>query len=241
MEVHHPHHPTHKKKWPEYLLEFLMLFLAVFLGFVAENIREHRLEIKMEQEYMSSLVREIKKDIAQIDSIQPENVSLQRSCDSLLIILPRKEIISNSYPAYALWSSVQHGFSDFVPNDGTIEQLRSGSGLRLIKKKDVVDKLMEYYKDIELIRTHQSVMNSYMLQPVNRPDLFDIPRLENSKGNDRIPLLSNDETHISRAYSYIQIWRGLLRVLNSAYFETAKAKGTDLLNTINSEYHLQND
>ena len=42
MEVHkHPHHVTHKKKWPEYLLEFLMLFLAVFLGFVAENIREN--------------------------------------------------------------------------------------------------------------------------------------------------------------------------------------------------------
>lgn len=241
MEVHHPHHPTHKKKWPEYLLEFLMLFLAVFLGFVAENIREHRSEVKMEQEYMSSLARDIKKDIAQIDSIQPENVSLQQLCDSLLIILPQKEIISNSYPAYSLWSSVQHGFSDFVPNDGTIEQLRSGGGLRLIKMKDVVDKLMEYYKVIELIRTHQSVMNSYMLQPVNKPDLFDIPRLENSKGNDPIPLLSNDEMQISRAYSYIQRWKGLLHVLNSAYFETAKAKGTDLLKTINTEYHLQSD
>ncbi len=33
MEVHHPHHVTHKKKWTEYLLEFFMLFLAVFLGF----------------------------------------------------------------------------------------------------------------------------------------------------------------------------------------------------------------
>ena len=40
MEVHHPHHVTHKKKWGEYLLEFLMLFLAVFLGFLAENWRE---------------------------------------------------------------------------------------------------------------------------------------------------------------------------------------------------------
>ena len=24
MEVHHSHHPTHKKKWTEYLLEFFM-------------------------------------------------------------------------------------------------------------------------------------------------------------------------------------------------------------------------
>jgi hypothetical protein len=44
MEVHHPHHPTHKKKWSEYLLEFFMLFLAVFLGFLAESKREQIVE-----------------------------------------------------------------------------------------------------------------------------------------------------------------------------------------------------
>ena len=41
MEVHHPHHPTHKKKWSEYIIEFVMLFTAVTLGFFAENLREH--------------------------------------------------------------------------------------------------------------------------------------------------------------------------------------------------------
>lgn len=40
MEVHHPHHPTHKKRWSEYIIEFVMLFAAVTLGFFAENIRE---------------------------------------------------------------------------------------------------------------------------------------------------------------------------------------------------------
>ena len=40
MEVHHPHHSDHQKKWSELLLEFFMLFLAVTLGFFAENIRE---------------------------------------------------------------------------------------------------------------------------------------------------------------------------------------------------------
>ena len=46
MEVHHPHHPSHKKKWSEYILEFVMLFTAVSLGFIAENIREHNTELK---------------------------------------------------------------------------------------------------------------------------------------------------------------------------------------------------
>ena len=37
MEVHDPHHPTHKKKWSENIIEFVMLFLAVSMGFIAEN------------------------------------------------------------------------------------------------------------------------------------------------------------------------------------------------------------
>ena len=43
MEVHHPHHPTHKKKWSEYIIEFVMLFTAVTLGFFAE-ISENTLQ-----------------------------------------------------------------------------------------------------------------------------------------------------------------------------------------------------
>ncbi|MEJ7675981.1 MAG: hypothetical protein WKF59_25600 [Chitinophagaceae bacterium] len=33
MEVHHPHHVTHKKKWTEYLLEFLCYSLLCFVVF----------------------------------------------------------------------------------------------------------------------------------------------------------------------------------------------------------------
>src|SRR3984893_7636178 len=63
MEVHkHPHHVTHKKKWTEYLLEFFMLFLAVFLGFVAENVREHRVEKEREKQYIESLIADLKTD-----------------------------------------------------------------------------------------------------------------------------------------------------------------------------------
>ena len=62
METHHPHHITHKKKWTEYLLEFFMLFLAVFLGFVAENIREYRVETDREKEFMKSLLIDLHKD-----------------------------------------------------------------------------------------------------------------------------------------------------------------------------------
>jgi hypothetical protein len=52
MEVHHPQHPTHKKKWSEYIIEFVMLFTAVTLGFFAENIREHLAENEKKNELL---------------------------------------------------------------------------------------------------------------------------------------------------------------------------------------------
>ena len=52
MEVHHPHHPTHKKKWSEYIIEFVMLFTAVTLGFFAENIIEGIAENQKKKELL---------------------------------------------------------------------------------------------------------------------------------------------------------------------------------------------
>ena len=240
MEVHHPHHPLHKKKWTEYLLEFLMLFLAVFLGFVAENIREHRVEAMREKEYISSLARDIKNDIKQIDSLSIENISKRLGCDTLMTEITSKEILSDSYAAFRRWGTVV-GFSEFVPNDGTIEQLKSSGALRLVKKKEVVDKMIDYYKVTQLIRIHQSVMNSFFLQQMNQHDLFNVPKLINSKGEFPVALLSSDEKSISHYYMYIMQWKGFLRILHDEYFLTAQAKAKDLLQAISKEYHVEND
>ena len=62
MEVHHPHHPTHKKKWSEYIIEFLMLFAAVTLGFFAENVREHQIVEHKTHQNLQSVVLDLKKD-----------------------------------------------------------------------------------------------------------------------------------------------------------------------------------
>lgn len=237
MEVHHPHHPTHKKKWTEYLLEFLMLFLAVFLGFVAENLREHQAENKMEKEYIHSLATDVKRDIVQIDSIQVGNLNTQQLCDSFLTLLQDKEVISNSYHAFTIAAAIS-GFMDFVPNDGTIQQLKSSGGLRVIKNKEVREKMMDYYKTGELIKIHQSAMNSYLLQMGETMDIFNIPQLMLTKGNAAVPLLSHTEKEISKEYLYILRWKLLLKVLSNAYFETEKTKGEYLLHVIQEEYHL---
>jgi hypothetical protein len=48
MEVHHHPH-VEKKNFKEYFLEFLMIFLAVTMGFIAENMREHFVDVRTEK------------------------------------------------------------------------------------------------------------------------------------------------------------------------------------------------
>src|SRR5665213_962016 len=87
MEVHHPHHVTHKKKWVEYLLEFFMLFLAVFLGFVAENIRENQVEKNRELEFIKSLTLDLRDDIKSLDAtIAFEHAAISK-LDTLIYLL----------------------------------------------------------------------------------------------------------------------------------------------------------
>src|SRR5215831_14441604 len=61
MEVH-AHTHTERKRLKHYLFEFLMLFLAVFAGFLAENFREHQVELQREKQYIRSLIADLKND-----------------------------------------------------------------------------------------------------------------------------------------------------------------------------------
>ena len=68
MEVDHPHQPTHKKKWSEYIIEFIMLFAAVTLGFFAENVREYKSMIERKDQNLVSILQDLKQDSIFIES-----------------------------------------------------------------------------------------------------------------------------------------------------------------------------
>lgn len=83
MEIHHPHHPAHKKKWSEYILEFFMLFLAVTLGFFAENIREKMAEEEKSKQLIEVVAKDLKSDITQMKMIRENEAEKIKLSDSL--------------------------------------------------------------------------------------------------------------------------------------------------------------
>src|SRR5215813_6651682 len=148
MEVHkHPHHVNHKKKWSEYVLEFLMLFLAVFLGFIAENRREHLVELKKEREYMESLVQDIKSDTSSINKTIELGQRISKRLDSLVDILNQGNADKNSMALYSLVGSTSR-IVDAAFEDRTSTQLKNSGNLRLVRNAGVSDSIRKYFASV---------------------------------------------------------------------------------------------
>lgn len=143
MEVHHSHHPSHKKNWSGYLLEFFMLFLAVFLGFIAENIREHIVEKNRAKELAVSLITEMKKDTAQIDALFAYRTTRAAMIDSFYNYLHQDPQTVDRKHFYRLAKLIQAS-RYFSPSTGTINQLKSAGYLRYFTKTELPTLLSEY-------------------------------------------------------------------------------------------------
>ena len=143
MEVHHSHHPGHKKKWTEYLLEFLMLFFAVFLGFTAENIREHKIERHREEDYIKGLVQNLKDDTASLNIFIPILKTRIQRTDSIVRLAKADLTVPENLKLITRLDWHVSFYSDFTANTATLSQLKSGN-LRLIRKKNAADSILKY-------------------------------------------------------------------------------------------------
>ena len=236
MEVHHPHHVTHKKKWGEYLLEFFMLFLAVFLGFVAENIREQTVEHHREKVYIHSLVEDLKSDIIQSDEVLIKLNKRSVGIDSVIAALSSPEIIESSNNAYRLWSK-NIGFADFISNDRTILQLKNSGGLSLIRNKVVSDDIMKYDQVLRDYYVQGAVMNGVLGDQHIYSQLFDFINLDKN-ANIPVPLAEQGRKLLNEAYANRKVWKEGLSGLISR-LKVVNEKGKDFLMVIEKEYQLQ--
>ena len=141
MEVHaHSHDATaaggtSRKKWTHYLWEFLMLFLAVFCGFLAENQREHMVEKEREKQFIRSLFFDIRADTARLNRIIAARNNREISLDSISILLNSSTVAEHSSDLYFLAVTATRATAfRFIPNDGTMQQLKNSGAFRLKSK-----------------------------------------------------------------------------------------------------------
>ena len=155
MEIH-AHAHTERKKFTHYLWEFLMLFFAVTLGFYAENLREgikHKEEIKAD---MRSLLSDLRSDVAYMDSILERNEFSCTMADSVIELLHND--LFNTPEIYYCARSVTANFGYYYTNSKTFEQMKYSDLLKLVKPRNLLDSIANYYVTFQWLANQTELM-----------------------------------------------------------------------------------
>jgi len=247
MEVHH-HATTSPQKWTHYLWEFLMLFLAVFCGFLAENFREHQVENRREQQFIYSLIDDVKLDTGALNAILIRRIRRKEMFDSLSLLLNGTERDKHVSRLYYFARQMQRlSPVIFTYNDRTIQQLKNGGNMRLIRKSTVTDAVVLYDAAVREMYTTQERENDYMLQSL--PHIY---RIFDGQIMD-LMVDSTSAIHepppavklLPGAQASVNDFNGVLHSIKSSNIvlitkvKTMITEGEKLLNILKEEYHLK--
>ena len=245
MEVH-AHAHTERKKWSHYLWEFFMLFLAVTAGFFVENQREHMVEHRREKEFMISLVKDLESDTAQFSRIRVYRLDRLRNIDSAIVFFLDHAGLSVPAAGYTLAAKL-FGHVSFFQNSGTLDQLKSSEGLRLIRQRSVVDSIQSYDQQIKRLALRDIYETNFMVEQTKvLQNLFDgreLLRLYADTTYDRKPPTPFTPVKIEAQYvnEYLNGLKTfqLLVQLDMDLQTTIKIKAVRLIDLIKKEYHLK--
>jgi hypothetical protein len=153
-----------------------MLFLAVFCGFLAEYQLEHKIERDREKQFMQTMVEDLKSDTTKLGRVIQIRKLRIRKLDTLFDLLANDEYLREGRKVYDLYENPYWDILRFFPSDRTMQQLKNGGNLRLIRNKEVSNALIDYdvfvrnYKEYEPLQAElASGMNQYLeklLDPV---------------------------------------------------------------------------
>jgi hypothetical protein len=250
MEVHHHPH-VEKKGFKEYFLEFLMIFLAVTMGFFAESLREKIVNHEKELHYVKGLVQDLNADTAAISSAMTGQLITIHKMDSALSIGPAR--LNSIAVQDTFFHHFLHFFSfyyEFVQNDNTYQQMRNGGGFSFIGNQDVIDSITVLYTFFaqQLKPVDADYLNYYARIVQLGIQLMDIPtpptRLHDSSLTvipfHRQFFIDVNLPLIRQLYSTIRYDEGSLLY----YMQVERVYNTkiqNLINYLNTQYHLQNE
>jgi hypothetical protein len=257
MESHHPHHPSHKKKWSEYIIEFVMLFLAVFLGFIAENIREHAVEQNRAKEFSASLLQDLQSDIIAINN-QTKTIGLYSAVADSLLKLSKTKLEGRNASQFSFYSRFAYWTAPVSWNRNTFEQIKNSGSLRYFRNSGLLKKLLEYDALVNLNNAeveNNKIRGNMMLTSIN--SIID-PQFHQDLSKYFITTLDTMSTkNKERFFSYkigsLENKRGkIMEMLNmvivnqrnhrnqvNTNFSEASLLAAKIINTLKKEYHLE--
>jgi hypothetical protein len=249
MEVHHPHHPTHKKKWSEYIIEFVMLFAAVTLGFFAENVREHQIIEHKTHQNLESVVLDLKEDSVLIQDRIKEYQNASRylfQLNDLFINHQLNRVSKDEYinKVLLISDSLIFGRSFYINNSSYKNTIASGSfsninstelkrtisnyyevlGTKLNDNNMILDDVVEYFM-VNTLPKPGGIIADY-IEKSDSNKVETLKQYYKDKGLFEKSILSKDFIiYNQKAIDRIKVYSYLLRL-----FEAKNKELIDLLN-----------
>jgi len=256
MEVH-AHTHTARKKWTHYLWEFLMLFLAVFCGFLAENIREHKIEQHRAKEYAMSLVQDLQNDTTAINTQKKTGELYVASVDSLFTYSKTK-LDGVTATMFSFYTRFMYWTGPMAWNRATFEQIKNSGNMRYIKNHQLLQKLLKYNEMVNGYEgefENRMIRGNMMLTQINEiidpqfhKDLSEYRLLsldtmtaevKNTFFNQHIPSLENKRPVINEMLNMAAVQQRNIAFIDANRLRPAKELATELINELKEEYHLK--
>jgi len=152
-----------------YFWEFLMLFLAVFCGFLAENLREHKIEHIRAKDFAKSLVKDLQNDTIAIHAHKKSAGIYITIADSLLS-LSKTRLDGRVSSQFSFYTRFMYWTVPISWNRATFEQIKNSGILRYFKNYQLLEKLMKYdalVNDIESEAYNRQVRGNLLLKHIN--------------------------------------------------------------------------
>jgi hypothetical protein len=246
MEVPHHTHPQRKKR-THYFWEFFMLFLAVSAGFFVENQREHFIENKREKQFIKSLINDVEADTARLNTIIKNRIAREQRLDSFTMMMNSSSRNNFTGDIYFYAAAVTRTNTiRFIPNDGTMQQLKNSGALRLIRSAVIVDSIAKYDVSTRFLLRQGEIEETLIVDYRQAaPKLFDALIFEKmlDEDNNVSKLTGENPPLLPFSKSDLDTWNYRMfsiKGLNKAIRRDARLflqQAVNFLNTLKKGYH----
>ncbi|TMI65183.1 MAG: hypothetical protein E6H07_04475 [Bacteroidetes bacterium] len=256
MEVHHHPH-TSRKKWTHYFWEFLMLFLAVFCGFLAENIREHKIEQHRAKEFAKSLVQDLQNDTAAITT-EKKSARLYIEVVDSLFQLSNAPLVGRRAAQFSFYTRFTYWTVPVSWSRNTFEQIKNSGSLRYFKNGQLLKKLLEYdglVNDVKSEANANAARGNMLLPLINstiEPALhhefskYFLASLDTMSTETKEILFSyktgsleNKREKINELLNMVVVQQRNFQYQINTRWQQAQALATELIIDLKKEYHLK--
>jgi hypothetical protein len=150
-------------------------------------------------------------------------------------------VFKNSSRAHYFFEMGRH-FPDYIYTDRTIQQLKNGGGMRLIRDKAISNSIVDYDSKVKTLAIAEAQMNNLILTfGLEKNKLFQnrlLDTLNNGFHDPPIALLSQNKNEVEEFYNNMKDQRSVFSYLKW-HDEDLLKTGTKTIEFIKKAYHLQ--